>query len=78
MLSCGENCAFKINAAFLLQEVLDVEQIMDEQKGLDLTEDNLESVLDEIRPYLVGGSYPCVYNVDDCGDCGSRNDAASG
>lgn len=33
---------------------------MDEQKGLELTEDNLESVLDEIRPYLVGGSYPYV------------------
>ena len=36
------------------QEILEVEQIMDEQTGLDLTEDNVETVLDEIRPYLIG------------------------
>lgn len=33
---------------------MDIEQIMDENMGLDLTEDNIEDVLDEIRPYLVG------------------------
>ena len=27
---------------------------MDEQVGLPLTEENIETVLDEIRPYLVG------------------------
>jgi Fe-S cluster biogenesis protein NfuA len=29
-------------------------QIMDEVQGLDLTEENVETTLDEIRPYLVG------------------------
>lgn len=38
----------------IVQEILEVEQIMDEQTGLDLTEDNVETVLDEIRPYLIG------------------------
>ena len=37
-----------------LQEILEIEQIMDEQMGLELNEANLDSVLDEIRPYLVG------------------------
>ncbi len=37
-----------------LQEILEVEQIMEEQQGLQLTEANIELVLDEIRPYLVG------------------------
>jgi hypothetical protein len=41
-------------AGWLPQEILDVEQVIDEQTGLELTEDNLEDVLDEIRPYLVG------------------------
>jgi hypothetical protein len=27
---------------------------MDEEQGLELTEGNIETVLDEIRPYLVG------------------------
>ena len=27
---------------------------MDENHGLELTEGNIETVLDEIRPYLVG------------------------
>ena len=27
---------------------------MDESQGLELTEGNIETVLDEIRPYLVG------------------------
>ncbi len=33
---------------------MDIEQITDEAMGLELTEDNIEDVLDEIRPYLVG------------------------
>ena len=38
---------------------------MDEQTGLDLTEQNVETVLDEIRPYLIGKLsmvflYPCM------------------
>ena len=37
-----------------MQEILEIEQIMDEQMGLELNEANLDSVLDEIRPYLVG------------------------
>jgi hypothetical protein len=31
---------------------------MEEDKGLQLTEDNIELVLDEIRPYLVGETQP--------------------
>jgi hypothetical protein len=42
------------------QEILEIEQLMDEQMGLELTEDNLETVLDEIRPYLVGAA-PLVH-----------------
>lgn len=38
----------------IAQEILEVEQIMDEAQGLQLTEENIELVLDEIRPYLVG------------------------
>ncbi|KAK9914918.1 hypothetical protein WJX75_002299 [Coccomyxa subellipsoidea] len=37
-----------------IPEILEIEQIMDEDTGLELTEDNIETVLDEIRPYLVG------------------------
>lgn len=37
-----------------IPEIMEVMQVMDEQVGLDLTEDNVETVLDEIRPYLVG------------------------
>ncbi len=37
-----------------LQEILEIEQIMDENQGLELTAGNIETVLDEIRPYLVG------------------------
>lgn len=40
-----------------LQEILEIEQIMDENQGLELTEGNIETVLDEIRPYLVGQSF---------------------
>ncbi|WZN65175.1 iron-sulfur cluster assembly protein NifU [Chloropicon roscoffensis] len=37
-----------------IPEILEVEQLMDEITGLELNEENVESVLDEIRPYLVG------------------------
>ena len=40
------------------REILDIDQIMDESLGLELTEDNIEDVLDEIRPYLVGEFAP--------------------
>ena len=33
---------------------MEIEQLMDEDQGLELTEGNIETVLDEIRPYLVG------------------------
>ena len=39
------------------REILDIEQITDESMGLELTEDNIEDVLDEIRPYLVGALF---------------------
>lgn len=32
-----------------LQDIMDVEQVMDENKGLELTEANIDTVLDEIR-----------------------------
>lgn len=38
----------------VMQEIMNVEQIMDDNVGLELTDDNVETVLDEIRPYLVG------------------------
>lgn len=31
-----------------------MEQVMDDNKGLELTAENVDTVLDEIRPYLVG------------------------
>lgn len=37
-----------------LQEILEVEQIMDEQTGLEPTAENVDTVLGEIRPYLIG------------------------
>jgi len=37
-----------------IPEILDVEQLMDEQVGMELTAENVDLVLDEIRPYLVG------------------------
>ena len=39
---------------------MDIEQIMDEDQGLQLTEENVEKVLDEIRPYLVGERFPAI------------------
>ena len=38
------------------QEILEIEQLADDNQGMELTEDNIETVLDEIRPYLVGES----------------------
>ena len=41
---------------------MEIEQLMDEDQGLELTEGNIETVLDEIRPYLVGElGYCSVY-----------------
>ncbi|KAJ0960017.1 hypothetical protein J5N97_000432 [Dioscorea zingiberensis] len=37
-----------------IPEIVAVEPIADEETGLELTEENIEKVLDEIRPYLVG------------------------
>ena len=31
-----------------------MEQLMDEQTGLELSHNNVETVLNEIRPYLIG------------------------
>ena len=38
---------------------MEVEQIMEEDQSLPLTEENIEKVLDEIRPYLVGEPSEC-------------------
>lgn len=37
-----------------IPEIIEVEQITDGETGLQLTQENVEKVLDEIRPYLVG------------------------
>ncbi|BFI24623.1 NFU1 iron-sulfur cluster scaffold homolog, mitochondrial [Marchantia polymorpha subsp. ruderalis] len=37
-----------------IPEIIGVEQVMDEETGLALNEENVEKVLSEIRPYLVG------------------------
>ncbi|KAI8466852.1 MAG: NifU-like domain-containing protein [Monoraphidium minutum] len=37
-----------------IPEILDVEQVTDEQQGLELNAENVDMVLGEIRPYLVG------------------------
>uniref|UniRef100_A0A0D9WTL7 NIF system FeS cluster assembly NifU C-terminal domain-containing protein n=2 Tax=Leersia perrieri TaxID=77586 RepID=A0A0D9WTL7_9ORYZ len=37
-----------------IPEILAVEQIVDTETGLDLNHDNVDKVLDEIRPYLSG------------------------
>ncbi|KMZ73770.1 NifU-like protein 3, chloroplastic [Zostera marina] len=37
-----------------IPEIMDVEQILDTETGLDLTDDNVEKLLSEIRPYLAG------------------------
>lgn len=37
-----------------IPEIMDVEQILDNETGLELNEENVEKVLAEIRPYLAG------------------------
>lgn len=37
-----------------IPEILDVEQVTEESLGLELNSDNVDTVLNEIRPYLVG------------------------
>ncbi|MEW5304680.1 MAG: hypothetical protein WDW36_007274 [Sanguina aurantia] len=37
-----------------IPEILDVEQLTEENKGLELNSENVDNVLGEIRPYLVG------------------------
>ncbi|GAQ80291.1 Fe-S cluster assembly protein [Klebsormidium nitens] len=37
-----------------IPEIQAVEQVLDEETGLPLTDENVENVLSEIRPYLVG------------------------
>ncbi|XVE79975.1 hypothetical protein DITRI_Ditri14bG0100900 [Diplodiscus trichospermus] len=37
-----------------IPEIMEVEQIMDTETGLELNDENVEKVLDEIRPYLIG------------------------
>ncbi|CAH1426287.1 unnamed protein product [Lactuca virosa] len=39
-----------------IPEIVAVEPIPDEETGLDLNEENIEKVLEEIRPYLVGAA----------------------
>ncbi|CAG9467527.1 unnamed protein product [Pedinophyceae sp. YPF-701] len=38
----------------VIPEIMEVVQIEPEVSGMELTEENVETVLDEIRPYLVG------------------------
>merc|ERR1712008_355936 len=37
-----------------IPEIMDVIQVMEEDTGMELNEENVESVLGEIRPYLTG------------------------
>lgn len=37
-----------------IPEIMEVEQILDTETGLDLNEENVEKLLAEIRPYLAG------------------------
>lgn len=37
-----------------IPDIAEVIQVEDTNVGLDLTEENVDTVLDEIRPYLVG------------------------
>ncbi|XP_054777928.1 nifU-like protein 2, chloroplastic [Prosopis cineraria] len=39
-----------------IPEVVAVEQVADEETGLELNEENIEKALEEIRPYLVGAA----------------------
>ncbi|KAI4344431.1 hypothetical protein L6164_011660 [Bauhinia variegata] len=50
-----------------IPEIMAVEQILDTETGLELNEENVESVLSEIRPYLVGtgGGILELVQIDD-------------
>lgn len=37
-----------------IPEILDVEQVTEESQGMELNDENVDQVLGEIRPYLVG------------------------
>lgn len=39
-----------------IPEIVAIEQVPDEETGLELNEENIEKVLEEIRPYLVGAA----------------------
>ncbi|GLI70398.1 hypothetical protein VaNZ11_015181 [Volvox africanus] len=49
-----------------IPEILDVEQVTEESLGLELNAENVETVLNEIRPYLVGtgGGALELVNID--------------
>ncbi|XP_076949807.1 nifU-like protein 3, chloroplastic [Bidens hawaiensis] len=51
-----------------IPEIMDVEQIMDTETGLELNEENVEKILAEIRPYLVGtgGGILEFVEIKDC------------
>jgi Fe-S cluster biogenesis protein NfuA len=38
----------------MIPDITDVIQVEDENQGMELTSENVDTVLDEIRPYLVG------------------------
>ncbi|XP_028753231.1 nifU-like protein 2, chloroplastic [Neltuma alba] len=40
-----------------IPEIVAVEQVADEETGLELNEENIEKALEEIRPYLVGAAH---------------------
>ncbi|KAH9805843.1 NifU-like protein 3 [Citrus sinensis] len=50
-----------------IPEILEVEQILDTETGLELNEENIEKVLAEIRPYLAGtgGGILELIQIDD-------------
>ncbi|KAJ4830502.1 NifU-like protein 3, chloroplastic, partial [Turnera subulata] len=50
-----------------IPEIMDVEQIVDTETGLELNEENVEKVLSEIRPYLsgTGGGVLELVQIDD-------------
>ncbi|CAI9089159.1 OLC1v1023670C1 [Oldenlandia corymbosa var. corymbosa] len=50
-----------------IPEILEVEQIVDTETGLELNEENVEKVLSEIRPYLAGtgGGELGLVQIDD-------------
>ena len=50
-----------------IPEILDVEEVIQENVGLELNSENVETVLNEIRPYLVGtgGGELELQSIDD-------------